>query len=541
MILRKNNYFCDNEPYRMKPYYVLFALLFFAAACHKEPAEVPEVDPPAESGPIEFAVYVKYKPLMQYITETDVYPVDVPFSESDRMVVTGEGISGTLTLDRGYSYTKGYVFTGYLDYEGPGEPPKDLVLEVRRVNASYSNDGKDLAEPAVAGTIEEAVYRYGCYKGECTFGNPFVELSLSSSFFQLFIYCTTSFPDSWDRKYHLINDGKSYGPFVLEGDGGYINPVLVFPEGTVLSGPMLDFDGVARFPVMPPPATVAGESVALEGGRYYLDEIWMHDLSKEAAYVTGRKVVIYQSGHQKPASSQIYVWDTIYPPLAPRTVCLSNVNVECDQVPMTLRVDTTLWVDGDCRIVSTDGGNPAISVEAPYSLHILGDGKLAAEVIGDGEGGAGISFGGYGYMDSCGDLTIEGSVSVQAKGASGAAGIGTGIIDAYYNPAPYCGDIIVNTKGTVKAEGGARAPGIGLGRIRKCEDPFIVSIGGILVSGGIVDATGGGEDACDIGIPEGVETSGGVTVSENVTCDGVHGYHVAKRKGDVPVGYDKSL
>jgi hypothetical protein len=166
------------------------------------------------------------------------------------------------------------------------------------------------------------------------------------------------------------------------------------------------------------------------------------------------------------------------------------------------------------------------------SMRITGDGKLVAGNAGTGEGGAGICFGSISGRP--GDLVIEGGVSVEAWGGAGAAGIGTEQMEyAEY----HCGSIIINTTGTVKATGGIGAPGIGFGRLKREGSP--VSMGGIVISGGVVDSTGG-EGACDIGMPEAVETTGGVTVSDNVTYDGEHGYHVAKKKGDVPVGYDKS-
>ena len=524
----------------MKPYYVFVVSLALMAGCNKErPEETPPDEPSGKTGPIEYVVYVKYRPLVQPIAEIDEFDVVLPFDENDRMVVSGDGISGTLSYDRNHVYYGGYAFSGFLDYEGEGEPPRDLALSVRRVNASTSNDGVEITEPKFADNLEEAVSKYGIYSGTCTFGDPFTELSVSSSFLQLYLYAATSFPDSYGWKFHYMNNGKTYGPFTLTAEEGYINPVLVIPEGMELVGSMLELDGLAKFPVSSPLAPATLDPTALKPGYYYEDELFLYDLAKDSCFSSQRKIVIYQSDPQKPTANTIFISDHTYPPLADRTVFINDINLKSANVPMSMRVNTSLWVFGDCKIVSSSGYNPAVEMMEPYWLHILGDGSLTAENAGSDEGGAGISFGGF--SRECGDLTIGGSVSIQAKGAPGAAGIGTGIVDVYYNTFPYCGDIIINTTGTVKATGGEGAPGIGIGRLRIWEDPYVVSIGSIVVSGGIVDAAGGGgEGVSDIGAPDGVDVRGGVSVDGSVTYDGVHGYHIARMKGDVPVGYDKS-
>jgi len=516
--------------------YPALIFLFFALStgCHKAPSPSGEnQDPPGKSSAIEFTLYVKYNPIVQQIL-SDEYPVDVPFDEGDQMVVSGEGVEGTLTYDKHYTYYGGYVFTGYLDYKGTGAPPQNLPLTVRRINPFYSNWGEKLLEPKGASSLEQAIDRYGCYQGTCTFGNPHVDLSLASSVLNLYLGNGTPFPDTWNREFHLVDGDKSYGPFRIEFEGGYLCPnVLLIPEGMSLDHPMVDLGGLARFPLILP------DWLASSVGGHYADETYvLYDLTHSSVMSKAEKVVIYQSDSGKPTHHTVMVHDSVYPPRVDRKVFFSNIHIEGGQEPVLLRVNTTLWVDGNCTVVSRDGSSPAISVRPPFSLHILGDGTLVAENEGSEEGGAGISFGGY-EMEEGADLIIDGSVSIRAKGAPGAAGIGTGCISAANNPRPYCGDIRIDTKGKVTAIGGAGAPGIGLGKIQPVEDPFIVSLGSIRILGGIVDATGGGDDVSDIGVPASVSIAEGVFIDPSVTYDGTRGYRISQMKGDLPIGYKK--
>ena len=128
-------------------------------------------------------------------------------------------------------------------------------------------------------------------------------------------------------------------------------------------------------------------------------------------------------------------------------------------------------------------------------------------------------------------------MSVEARGADGAAGIGMGMIPSYQIMEYYLGNIVINTTGTVRATGGAGAAGIGSARLP--DRAVYVEFGSISVSGGVVDATSGSDDVPDIGVCAGVDILGGVSVDAGVTHDGVHGYHVARTEGDVAAGYKK--
>lgn len=512
----------------MRAFYIFATMLVLMTACTKVQPEddIPPVQP--SGGKVYFSLAVKTPPLVVHFPDEEDYMVDIPFDKGDQMVVTGDGVMGTLTYDRFLIRPGTTGFSGFLYYEGSGKPSDDLVLEVRRINPSFSNDGKGLTGPASSQSLKEAVYRYGCSTGTCTYGSPVVELSQETAFFSVILNAGLAFPSGKGKKVTLTNGGTSFSPFDFDITKGGL--VLAFPGGTVLDRPFLGLDGIATFPIMHSFVPAGQESTVLEGGVHYENVYDLYDLSREDAFVTATNVVIYQSEPLKPSAHAVFTFgDT-------RNVTLSNVNISSgNRSPIFFGESTLLWVDGDCRAVSAYGENPAISVSSPHSLRIRGDGTLYAESGGSVGGGAGIQFGGV--ERQCGDLVIEGSVSVEAKGADGASGIGMGMIPSYQTMEYYLGNIVINTTGTVRATGGAGAAGIGSARLP--DRAVYVEFGKISVSGGVVDATSGSDDVPDIGVCEGVDIRGGVSVDAGVTWDGVHGYHVARTEGDVAAGYEK--
>lgn len=514
----------------MRAFYIFATMLVLMTACTKarpeddSPPVVPSV------GKVFFCLSVKAPPLVEHFPDDEDYLVDIAFDKGDQMVVTGNGISGTLSYDPFIIYPGTTGFSGFLEYEGSGEPSGDLVLNIRRINPSFSNDGNGLAAPAVAQSLEEAVYKYGASEGTCTYGHPIVELSQSTAFFSMTLDARTAFPSGKGRKVTLTYGGNSYGPFDFDISKNQGNLVMAFPGGAEIASPFVGLDGIARFPISPDFVPITQGSFVVEGGSHYWGGVELYDLSRESAYVSALNVVVYQSEPQKPTAHVISTYgDT-------RNVTISNVNISSgNSSPIVFGSNTLLWVDGECRAVATYGENPAIAVSSPHSLHIRGDGTLYAESGGTVGGGAGIQFGGV--ERNCGDLVIEGSVGVEARGADGAAGIGMGMIPSYQTEEYYLGNIVINTTGTVKATGGAGAAGIGSARLP--DRAVYVGFGGISVSGGIVDATAGSDDVPDIGVCEGVDIRRGVSVDAGVTYDGVHGYQVARKEGDVVAGYTK--
>ncbi|MBR3012280.1 MAG: hypothetical protein IKH60_03030 [Bacteroidales bacterium] len=514
----------------MRAFSIFAAFLVLISACTGKlpPEDIPSEEPAKEAGPIFFGLAVKYPQLIEHLSDTEDYLVELPFDKNDQMVVTGEGISGTLKYDRFYIFPYAVGFSGYLTYDGPGGPPADLVLNVKRINPSFSNDGNALTGPAATMGLEEAVNRYGVSSGTCTYGNPAVELSQSTAFYSVTMDVTSGFPAGKGNKVTLIDNGKAYGPFDFDPRSEEAL-VLALPGGAELTRPMLELDGIAKFPISPDLVPISQESFVLESGHHYWESVQLRNLSAEWYFSPAYNTVYYQPDPQTPTRSTISAFGEAH------NVFLSNINIESNRTAISFGNDTFVWVDGNCRAVSTDGSSPAIFIASGSSLHIKGDGNLIAESNGEGEGGAGINFGSF--QRDCGDIYIEGAVSVQAKGAAGAAGIGMGKVTTTQAIEFNCGNIFINTTGTVKAVGGAGAAGIGSGRLPYWD--CSVYFGSISVLGGIVDATGGGEGAPDIGVCEGASIPGGVSVGAGVTYDGVHGYHVVRTDGTVPAAYDK--
>ena len=521
----------------MKPYPFFAVLLVLMAGCSKNLGEeTPKEEPSGEPNMVYLAIAVDRPSMVEQVSNAEFFDFEVPFNNMDQLVVTGNGISGILRYDRFYIYPGGKTaFSGYLKYEGTGEPPKNLVLDLKLINPSFGNNG-DLQGPAAAGNLEEAVHRYGVYTGTCTFGNPTVELTQSTAFYQLDMDFLDSFPGENKTVFHLLNDGKTLGPFEMDICYHVGTLVLAFPGGYKLDRPLLDLKGIARFPLVLPFYPATQDSYVLDGGRLYSDSMLAFDMSAErtARAMIERKILVYQTDPQTTSSNDVvYAWGDV------SCVFLSNINIESGgQNPIFISGASLVWVDGDCKAISTSSSVSVMDVRTASSIHIRGDGNLIVENRGKGddigEGGAGLSFGNTG---SCGDLIIEDAVSIYARGAAGAAGIGTGEI--YMHTEKYdCGNILINTTGTVTAIGGAGAAGIGAGRKGKTE--CTIKAGRIEISGGVVDAAGGGGGAFDIGFPEMAEVSDGVSVNERVTYDGVHGYRVAGTKGGITIGYNKS-
>ncbi len=519
---------------------LFFAFLIVLTGCKKTD---PEPVPPGDSalGPrrIEYVLAVKYPLVETYIED---YLIDVPFDEHDQMVVEGDGISGVLSYDRYYVYP-GYVgFSGYLEYDGPGDPPKNLPIHVKRINTFLSHDGTPISHPVLIQgeesyytlgrqipSLKAAANRYGVYSGSCTFGNPSVELSLATSFIGINLVFATSFPGGRDKKAFLFCEGQTYGPFDFKVTNKMASIVCAVPAGTKLVQPILEIEGLARFPIKLEYYPVSQGSYVMESGFFHEINHYLYDLSSEEAdtHTSQLKCVFYQSGTQ-PTSKSIYIING-----SPAVIYLSNINIESTTLsPISFLNDAYIWVDGECRAISK------VSRPAIYGgglTHIQGDGTLYALNVG-GEGGAGISIGSYSRRS--GDIVIDGDVSVVAQGASGAAGIGTDQV-ASYQSGLNCGSIRIDTKGTVKATGGEGAAGIGPGRVLYKPEVHI-HMGSIVISGGIVDASGGGDGVCDIGVDEDALLTGTVTVGEGVTWDGVHGYQVSMTREGVPIGYSKS-
>lgn len=517
------------------PRLVLFLAL--VVACSKEaPSEEPPAEPVGGSHRVEFVLRVNYPPLLVPFKDGDSYEQPFDFDKQDQMEVTGEGIRGVLSYDRFYVFPGEIAFSGFLDYEGDGDPPADMPLQIRRINPARSYDGTPPTDPVMAqssdpdellGGLTAAIAQYGAMSGTCTFGNPSVSLSLSNSFFFVRLVFNTPFPDSQDKRVTLTNGNRTYGPFHIDIASRSADMVWVFPAGTELKETLLDVQDVARFPVKPSLYPLSRETVELSPGCLYEDVIHLHDVSAGHVVIQNPRAVVYQSvsGPTDHSISAIGESSNLY---------LSNIHIEGED-PIVSNNHLYIWVEGECKAIAK-GVNSSHAIYVS-SLHLQGNGTLYAICQGV-QNGAGICYGGS--SSNPGDLVIDGNVSVVAQGSFGGAGIGTvGIAPSNYNWPDYnCKDIRIHTTGTVQATGGEGAPGIGAGRNRNrsvCQ----IKMGKIEIGGGMVDAAGGDGAACDIGVDyaDSVEE---VQVNEGVTYDGVHGYVVSGTRDGRSIQYKKT-
>ena len=517
------------------PRLVLFLAL--VVACSKEaPSEEPPAEPVGGSRRVEFVLRVKYPPLKTPLSDGSLYEHVFEFDKQDQMEVTGEGIGGVLSYDRFYVFPGEIAFSGFLDYEGDGDPPADMPLQIRRINPARSYDGTPPTDPVMAqssdpdellGGLTAAIAQYGAMSGTCTFGNPSVSLSLSNSFFFVRLVFNTPFPDSQDKRVTLTNGNRTYGPFHIDIASRSADMVWVFPAGTELKETLLDVQDVARFPVKPSLYPLSRETVELSPGCLYEDVIHLHDVSAGHVVIQNPRAVVYQSvsGPTDHSISAIGESSNLY---------LSNIHIEGED-PIVSNNHLYIWVEGECKAIAK-GVNSSHAIYVS-SLHLQGNGTLYAICQGV-QNGAGICYGGS--SSNPGDLVIDGNVSVVAQGSFGGAGIGTvGIAPSNYNWPDYnCKDIRIHTTGTVQATGGEGAPGIGAGRNRNrsvCQ----IKMGKIEIGGGVVDAAGGDGAAFDIGVDyaDSVEE---VQVNEGVTYDGVHGYVVSGTRDGRSIQYKKT-
>lgn len=516
------------------PRLVLFLAL--VVACSKEaPSEEPPAEPVGGSHRVEFVLRVNYPPLLVPFKDGNSYEQPFDFDKQDQMEVTGEGIRGVLSYDRFYVFPGEIAFSGFLDYEGDGDPPADMPLQIRRINPARSYDGTPPTDPVMAqssdpdellGGLTAAIAQYGAMSGTCTFGNPSVSLSLSNSFFFVRLVFNTPFPDSQDKRVTLTNGNRTYGPFHIDIASRSADMVWVFPAGTELKETLLDVQDVARFPVKPSLYPLSRETVELSPGCLYEDVIHLHDVSAGHVVIQNPRAVVYQSvsGPTDHSISAIGESSNLY---------LSNIHIEGED-PIVSNNHLYIWVEGECKAIAK-GVNSSHAIYVS-SLHLQGNGTLYAICQGL-QNGAGICYGGS--SSNPGDLVIDGNVSVVAQGSFGGAGIGTvGIAPSNYNWPDYnCKDIRIHTTGTVQATGGEGAPGIGAGRNRNrsvCQ----IKMGKIEIGGGMVDAAGGDGSACDIGVDY-ADLVERVQVDAGVTYDGVRGYAVTGTKDGLSIQYKK--
>ena len=204
------------------------------------------------------------------------------FQTGDKLVISGENISGDLTLtgDPGTTAT----FEGDLNYTGDGTPADDLTLNAVLVSTSNAMTTLTFASAeypttAVASTLVEAVEKYSYFTATSTYGAKSFTVSQQTSFLNF----TVTFTDGTTSGTSLDIDIKNGGSTVRTGSvttttDASSNVVAQFvaamPKGTTMSSATVQ---------------LGTKSAISFGGTTTLAANKIYNITKtiEAAYITG--------------------------------------------------------------------------------------------------------------------------------------------------------------------------------------------------------------------------------------------------------------
>lgn len=116
---------------------------------------------------------------------------DLYFAAGDQLVITGENISGTLSLTSGIGDANA-TFEGFLNYTGQGDPAANLKLTatLKGSNQTFTADGGidygtalvDLSTTTLQDAIKQLVPQYSLLKGVSTFGSKDFYLTQQTAF-----------------------------------------------------------------------------------------------------------------------------------------------------------------------------------------------------------------------------------------------------------------------------------------------------------------------------------------------------------------------
>ena len=151
------------------------------------------------------------------------------FEAGDLLVISGENISGALTLKSGVGEATA-TFEGTLSGDGVASITDDTPLTVKLTNEENGNTGAALTEVQSAESLAEAFQKYGYWTASFTYGvHNNVELVQNTAFVKV------------DLPFHgtklNVKIGGTTTPIYLNGD-----EILAVPDGATLTSPLLDID-----------------------------------------------------------------------------------------------------------------------------------------------------------------------------------------------------------------------------------------------------------------------------------------------------------
>ncbi|MBR1401815.1 MAG: hypothetical protein IJ562_09615 [Prevotella sp.] len=551
------------------------AALLALSACSSEVEESSAVVEPAIGKVISYTVDVRHGgPETRATVDNEL---NLLFEEGDQLEISGENISGTLTLKSGAG-TKNATFSGNLTYTGEGEAPADdlelnarligvdnvldySIIEILKCNSASVYRGYFMQTRRAftfPETLEEAVRKYSDIVGTATYGNKSFSLKQNAFFVELDLTFKLGQPDDvildFDFYYNIgprpqvkLTDGRIHGwvAFAIDPDMDHFGRNSVELCNT-------SEEVIKKIELVP-------SSTKAEAGKVYhltrLIEGDPIDLSSQTGDVTvADKIATTISGTN--TSLNITVGNGA-------TVTLKDASFN----RLTTQGDATIILDGTNRL-NFDAGGSAVTIAAGSTLTIKGDGSLTSGtgwsksksgLSGDGnlivEGGTitmngnDLESGTTGVGISVRNFTLKGG-KVNAWGgnnsyysenrneaiyASGDIVIEGGEVDSNGRHGMYAAGNMTISGGTVKAVGSGSYSGYNSGLSAAGtltisggtvtakgagESPGIGdrgTCGDILISGGTVTATGGG-GAAGIGTGSSAGSRcGNITIKSTVT------------------------
>ena len=151
------------------------------------------------------------------------------FESSDQLVISGENISGTLSLVSGAGKSIA-TFDGELSGSGVESITDETALTATLTNATNGNTGEELTAVQSAESLSEAFQKYGYWTASFTYGaRNNVELVQNTAFVKV------------DLPFHgtklNVKIGETTTPIYLNGD-----EILAVPDGATLTSPLLGID-----------------------------------------------------------------------------------------------------------------------------------------------------------------------------------------------------------------------------------------------------------------------------------------------------------
>ena len=171
------------------------------------------------------------------------------FEDNDILIITGDQISGTLSLIEKKGTPRGVkgVFRGTLEWKGSGDtPPDDWDLNARVISENDKLNGLDTFTGAITAETGEAVQKYSLLTGSSTYQAKNFTFSQGTSFIK-FTISFEPIPDEGDYTAVVTNENGTTtlatGSVYID-DEGKTEFTLALPGATVLDHAKVTINGI---------------------------------------------------------------------------------------------------------------------------------------------------------------------------------------------------------------------------------------------------------------------------------------------------------